>query len=80
MCEREKASLQRGMNYGLGSTHSVILMSRRPNVSYDDHLDQTGSVLVYEGHDQPCWRDGPDPNAVDQPEFTPNGLPTQIMF
>jgi hypothetical protein len=27
MCRREGVSLQRGMNYGLGGNHSVILMS-----------------------------------------------------
>jgi hypothetical protein len=30
MCQREGASLQQGMNFGLGGNHSVILMSVRP--------------------------------------------------
>ena len=38
MCAREKVSLQRGMNFGLGGNHSVILMSLRPNAPYEDLL------------------------------------------
>ena len=30
VCGREGTSLQRGMNFGLGSDHSVVLMSVRP--------------------------------------------------
>ena len=32
ICRREGVSLQRGMNFGLGGNHSVILMSVRPNL------------------------------------------------
>ena len=49
MCHRETASLQRGMNFGLGGTHSVILMSLRPNAPYADRLEDDGSMLVYRG-------------------------------
>ena len=45
MCQREGASLQRGMNFGLGGGHSVILMSLRPNAPYQDELIENGSVL-----------------------------------
>jgi hypothetical protein len=31
MCSREGTSLQRGMKFGLGGDHSVVLMSVRPN-------------------------------------------------
>ena len=37
MCRREGASLQAGMNFGLGKTHSVILMSLRRNAERDGH-------------------------------------------
>jgi len=77
MCRREGASLQRGMNFGLGGNHSVILMSIRPNAPYDDRLEDGGTTLIYEGHDIPRLRDGPDPKATDQPEFSDNGRPTQ---
>jgi hypothetical protein len=32
---------------------------------------------MYEGHDVPSVRDGPDPKSVDQPEFLPSGKLTQ---
>jgi hypothetical protein len=77
MCRREGVSLQRGMNFGLGGNHSVILMSLRPGAPYDDRLEDEGSSLIYEGHDAPRYQDGPDPKSVDQPEFTESGRPTQ---
>lgn len=77
MCRREGVSLQRGMNFGLGGNHSVILMSVRPGSPYDDRLEDGGTVLVYEGHDAPRIRGGSDPKKLDQPEFTDGGRPTQ---
>jgi len=77
MCAREKVSLQRGMNFGLGNNHSVILMSLRTNAPYDDRLEEEGSVVIYEGHDALRTKDGPNPKAVDQPEFSENGRLTQ---
>jgi hypothetical protein len=50
MCSREGTSLQRGMNFGLGSNHSVVLMSVRPNAPYRDRLEDEGTTLIYEGH------------------------------
>ena len=77
MCGREKASLQRGMNFALGGGHSVILMSVRPNAPYDDRLEDGGTILIYEGHDANNVRGGPDPKSVDQPEHTHSGKLTQ---
>lgn len=77
MCQREGVSLQRGMNYGLGGNHSVILMSVRPGAPYDDKLEDGGSTLIYEGHDEPRRRGGPDPKTIDQPETTETGRLTQ---
>ncbi len=77
MCQREGVSLQRGMNFGLGGNHSVILMSLRPNAPYQDELQDGGTVLIYEGHDEPRSSRVPDPKRVDQPELTPAGAPTQ---
>lgn len=77
MCRREGVSLQRGMNYGLGGNHSVILMSVRPNAPYEDDIQDGGTVLIYEGHDQPRNSRVPDPKRVDQPERTPTGSLTQ---
>ena len=77
MCQREGVSLQRGMNFNLGGNHSVILMSVRPGAPYDDELQDGGSTLIYEGHNEPRRRDAPDPKTIDQPERTEYGRLTQ---
>lgn len=77
MCRREGVSLQRGMNFGLRANHSVILMSVRPGAPYNDRLDEGGTVLIYEGHDQPRSPGGPDPKTLDQPDINEAGRPTQ---
>jgi hypothetical protein len=77
MCQREGVSLQRGMNFGLGGTYSVILMSLRENAPYADRLAEDGESLIYEGHDARRSGDAPDPKTVDQPEKTPGGRLTQ---
>ncbi len=77
MCRREGASLQQGMNFGLGGNHSVILMSVRPNAPYRDSIEDGGTTLVYEGHDNPKGASCPNPKVVDQPLKYPTGRPTQ---
>ena len=77
MCRREAVSLQRGMNFGLGGNHSVILMSVRTGAPYDDRLEDGGTTLIYEGHDEPRRPGLSDPKNSDQPEFTPVGHSTQ---
>lgn len=77
MCQRERASLQRGMNFGLGGNHSVILMSVRAGAPYRDRLEDGGSTLIYEGHDQPRSASMPDPKLVDQVASFPSGRLTQ---
>jgi len=77
MCQREQTSLQAGMNFGLGGTHSVILMSIRPNSPYRDALVDDGTTLIYEGHDHPKIADCPNPKLVDQPMQTHTGRLTQ---
>jgi hypothetical protein len=77
MCQRERASLQAGMNFGLGGNHSVILMSVRPGAPYRDQLEDGGGTLIYEGHDQPKGAQCPDPKLVDQLDKRPSGRPTQ---
>ena len=77
MCQREGVSLQRGMNFGLHGTHSVVLMSVRPNAPYADCFEGDGSTLIYEGHDAPRSSQTPNPKDVDQPAATPNGTATQ---
>ena len=48
-------------------------MSRRPGAPYDDRIEEDGHVLIYEGHDRPQTRGGPDPRTLDQPERGPGG-------
>lgn len=77
MCRRESASLQQGMNFYPDRGHSVILMSRRPNAPYRDQIDCDGETLIYEGHDAPQRRDGPDAKSIDQPRESTAGRLTQ---
>src|SRR5438034_7006823 len=73
----EKASLQKGMNYGVGKGYSVFLMSLRENAPYADALDEVTGMLTYEGHDEPERKGGPKPKEVDQPLTTPKGSCTE---
>jgi hypothetical protein len=77
MCQEERASLQRGMNFRLRSGASVILMSRRIGAPYADAVDEEGRVLIYEGHDVPAQKSGPPPKSVDQPWTSIGGRPAQ---
>jgi HNH endonuclease len=77
MCREEQASLQRGMNFRLHTSHSVILMSLRPGAPYSDAVVDNGKALEYEGHDIPRMPGGPDPKTVDQPMKSPTGSLTQ---
>lgn len=77
LCREEGASLQRGMNFRLRSGVSVVLMSRRSGAPYDDVMLEDEKVLIYEGHDEPRRRGGPEPKNADQPTESPSGKKTQ---
>jgi hypothetical protein len=77
MCQEEGASLQRGMNFRLKGTMSVILMSLRRGAPYADRIEDNGRILIYEGHDAPRVKGGPEPKTVDQPEYSKPRQPTQ---
>ncbi|MFB3885425.1 MAG: HNH endonuclease [Thermodesulfobacteriota bacterium] len=77
MCQRERVNLQKGMNFRLGRTYSVILMSVRPNAPYRDAVVDDGATLIYEGHDVSQFDQSLNPKSVDQPEFTSGGQLTQ---
>lgn len=77
MCLREGLSLQRGMNFHVSDSHSVVLMSIRRGSPYNDEILDGGRTLIYEGHDVPRVGNVRDPKKYDQPEFTPSGKPTQ---
>ena len=77
MCSAIGVNLQRGMNFRLRGTDTIILMSLRPGAPYADRVEDEGRVLIYEGHDSARIVNGPDPKQVDQPECHPGGSPTQ---
>lgn len=77
MCAEESASLQRGMNFKLRPSHSVVLMSVRAGAPYKDVVIDEGKALIYEGHDVGRTPGGPDPKKVDQPMGSPVGTLTQ---
>jgi hypothetical protein len=77
MCQMEGVNLQRGMNFRLRGGFSVILMSLRQGAPYADRIEESGNILIYEGHDIPSFKDGPKSKLVDQPERNPGGGLTQ---
>lgn len=76
MCQRERMSLQQGMNFREPPSISVVLMSRRSDAPYRDALSVDGTELTYEGHDMPR-SPGIDPKEMDQPFALPSGAETQ---
>lgn len=80
MCREEDVNLQRGMNYRLRNSYSIILMSLRRRASYADRVEKAGQVLIYEGHDEPRRNGIRNPKSIDQPmkysggRLTQNGL------
>lgn len=77
MCSTIGVNLQRGMNFRLRDTESVILMSLRPGAPYADRVEDEGRTLIYEGHDVARTIDTPFPKRIDQPERNPGGSLTQ---
>ena len=65
------------MNYRMGGSYSVLLMSVRINAPYRDRIEDEGLTLIYEGHDVPKSGEIRDPKSVDQPELTPKGSLTE---
>lgn len=80
MCQAWSVSFQHGMHFHLRPNLSVLLMSRRSNAPYKDRVEESGRILIYEGHDAPRKQGAPDPKSVDQPravlggKLTRNGL------
>jgi hypothetical protein len=77
MCQEERLSLQRGMNFRVSGGHSIVLMSTRPNAPYPDRIENEGHVLIYEGHDASVRPNGESPKSIDQPWTSKSGKPTQ---
>jgi len=78
MCDAENVqTLQRGMNYRLNPSYSVILMSQRINAPYQDKVYEDGVTIEYEGHDVSKSGYDHNPKNEDQPEKYPSGRLTQ---
>ncbi len=78
MCDVEKVqTLQRGMNFRMKPTYSVILMSQRSNAPYQDKIHEDGITIEYEGHDVSKRAHDHNPKIEDQAEKLPSGRLTQ---
>ena len=77
MCQEEGFSLQKGMNYRVKSDYSIFLMSVRVGAPYSDEILEDGRVLIYEGHDAPRSKYGPNPKTFDQPMSSQYDKPTE---
>jgi hypothetical protein len=78
MCDAEEIqTLQRGMNFRMRPSYSVILMSQRPNAPYHDRVHDDGITIEYEGHDVARTSYDHNPKVEDQPDKLPSGKLTQ---
>jgi hypothetical protein len=78
MCDLEDSqTLQRGMNFRLRPSYSVILMSQRSNAPYRDRVHDDGITIEYEGHDVPRRSHEHNPKLEDQEDKLPSGKLTQ---
>ena len=78
MCDAENAqTLQRGMNFRMRPTYSVILMSQRSNAPYQDRIHDDEITIEYEGHDVSRRTNDHNPKNEDQPDKLPSGRLTQ---
>jgi len=78
MCDIENVqTLQRGMNFRLNPSYSVILMSQRSNAPYTDRIHEDGLTVEYEGHDVSKKTYNHNPKFDDQVDSLPSGKLTQ---
>lgn len=77
MCDAENVqTLQRGMNFRMNQTYSVVLMSQKSNAPYSDKVYVDGITIEYEGHDI-SKNYSINPKLEDQPEKLSTGRITQ---
>lgn len=77
MCDLENAqTMQRGMNFRMNPTYSILLMSQKANAPYSDKIYQDGITIEYEGHDTPK-NHSLSPKNTDQADKLPSGKLTQ---
>jgi hypothetical protein len=75
MISKEKINLQKGMNYQVKKSYSIILMSTRKNSPYNDKIFDDGRI-EYEGHDANKSK-AYDKKVIDQPMNTIHGKLTE---
>ena len=77
MCDAESVqTLQRGMNFRMNQSYSVVLMSQKSNAHYSDKIYDDGITIEYEGHDI-SKNYSFNPKLEDQPDRLPSGTITQ---
>ncbi len=76
MVRREGIALQKGMNFRVKHSYSIVLMSVRKGAPYQDQWLEDRGLLEYEGHDASS-NAVDDPKAADQPLALPSGKPTE---
>ena len=67
--------IQKGMNFGIQKSYSIVLMSTEKNSPYNDEIFDDG-VIEYEGHDVPK-NISEDKKSIDQPIANATGHPTE---
>ena len=67
--------VQKGMNFAIKKSYSIVLMSTEKNAPYNDSMLEDG-VIEYEGHDAPR-NDSYNKKEVDQPIATKTGTLTE---
>jgi hypothetical protein len=67
--------IQKGMNFGIQKSYSIVLMSTERNAPYNDDIFDDG-VIEYEGHDVPK-NIQKDKKSVDQPIANSSGTLTE---
>ncbi len=67
--------IQKGMNFDIQKSYSIVLMSTEKNAPYNDNLFDDG-VIEYEGHDVPK-NVIKDKKLIDQPIANPTGTLTE---
>ncbi len=74
--KREGMMLQKGMNFRIKHSYSIILMSVRPGAPYQDKWHEDTGLLEYEGHDV-VNRADIEPKKTDQPLRNSTGTLTE---
>ena len=67
--------IQKGMNFGIQKSYSIVLMSTEKNAPYNDEIFDDG-IIEYEGHDVPK-NISEDKKSIDQPIANASGHPTE---